>query len=59
MTLYVDYKAGQIAGPNGLTFVVDTHRLKKKFVTKLFFLIPRATPGTSASSQYFIISNFV
>ena len=25
MALYVDYKAGQMAGPNGLTFVVDTH----------------------------------
>ena len=25
MALYDDYKAGQMAGPNGLTFVVDTH----------------------------------
>ena len=51
--------AGQTAGPNGLTFFVDTQGFPrgvsgfKKISTFFFqiflFIFPRATPGTSAS----------
>ena len=37
--------AGQTAGPNGLTFFVDTH-----FDLKFFIFFSRATPGPAASS---------
>ena len=51
--------AGQTAGPNGLTFFVDTHgwptgvvglkKIKFKNLKKIKFFFPRATPGLSAS----------
>ena len=44
--------AGQTAGPNGLTFFEENPGVDIEFKkSKYFFLIPRATPGTRASSK--------
>ena len=48
--------AGQTAGPNELTFFVDSHvwskakKNSKKMFFKIFIFFPRATPGPSAST---------
>ena len=51
--------AGQMAGPIGLNFFVDTHgwggeiKFEKKNFPKKKKKIPRATPGPSASNIFF------